>query len=1442
MYPKEFDSESIEFKVYAKNWFTRNYLIGTASLQLSFVNLRRHHLYARRWLQLRTEEGPQVTGTLNISVYVLRPGQMAPSQTQLNNPQDEDNDDDDPVDAEDLTDLKTAVLGSALEVPVGKSSYVKLDVHRVDELRDMPASLPFPGGSPSPYVTVEFAGALLYTDVAPSVNEYTFNSRMQIPVVTPLYEDTILIKLWTRNWFSADELLAQGLISFTELRNVGLLPRWFSLYGWNLEEIPDLDAISATGVRVEPNYFVGRLLLSGQVERLDDDEDDELQPATVGAATTIPEPPTEQVVLLADVYMVVGVEGRRCRVEISYGLKPASTKSVDYSGQHPSDKTKMAQIEKLQKEQNQEEDAFDAGDAEEVNVFRFDEKNGQSDFPGRIDPLVVIIPTDPQSQAKVMVSVYTEGLLGAEQRVGVQLFKLSDFPTFDYGRPPEPRFLSLNSMPNQASSLTQPSVLMSLERHNTDTVQRPQRKAFKPMIYLVRAYCFMARNIAWDGSAQSTTPEEFVLRVSCSGISKTTAVAGPKPGPRPVWMEPVDLKLILLSHSTKEKPRIEPITVHLVRNNSLTTTDIGKAVCQYNDMRKQDSVGAWLEYDLQPQWITVYGGRYNRMPMGEVLVAFEMMLWKNHDDLKLQPKSMWPYQRPDSREARLGRSGDDDDDASRTEGFCQLKKATLHFSLFGLRDLLPLPRIEKMGTIAGTVHVSDPLVEIKVEHFVPEPLPECPGKASFKFKKVVTNGDERKKADQMKSWLSKIGHDGTIEAMNFEMLQVQKIKCLIPDHALLESYLTVSVFENNTWFSGPALIGDARISLAKAIPCCWLDDVNESEPFKDQENNIRAQLKENEQKTAVQKAWMQSDVASADPAKSRKDGGVDNAATEQLVSQDQAVPDFLDDAGMPIELRKDADAGGKKVLLKALNMPNMQIEGTHSPRTGETLHKVSSDHRDVVHGKLETEQPGKFPFKRMPLLRHHDIFTQSDCGKDWSFQPGLVFGFVKCAFKLEDGWEEEYNSDDEDEASAPPQQIQGGRGTQEGEYQLERLKRSVDIDDEFNDSAFNEEHMQKKYKGEDGGARATLQIALVKAVCVFSKGSGSGFANPYMEINLGRRHHVNMRNMARYNTNMPEFWRVESRQIELPEDGRLELSVMDCESFPYSDALIGSTVIDLEDRWHSEYCNQIRGVPTEKRPLYTAEYVDKVRGNLEMFVTIHDSSSEVSPLVLSRPAPVELEVRFVIWTCSKVANLPSYEYVNPKLKFTLDCVQHCGVEPKEQETDVHQNPAEGNAVFNWRIVYRRIRMPTDECTIQVGLYHHEALGDYPIGTLDLDLKKHLDKVQKDGDPLTTIPVDIPFEDLDMTTSADEDDIGTINMEMTIMTQGEANANKVGLGREEPNVNPQLITPEGRGWDAYFSTFSFPWPDFGLWKKAIPFVLAGLSFLFSMVIMKYLGLL
>ena len=46
----------------------------------------------------------------------------------------------------------------------------------------------------------------------------------------------------------------------------------------------------------------------------------------------------------------------------------------------------------------------------------------------------------------------------------------------------------------------------------------------------------------------------------------------------------------------------------------------------------------------------------------------------------------------------------------------------------------------------------------------------------------------------------------------------------------------------------------------------------------------------------------------------------------------------------------------------------------------------------------------------------------------------------------------------------------------------------------------------------------------------------------------------------------PKFYRSYELDARFPEDWRLELQIYDKGSFSYTDALIGSTIIDLEDR------------------------------------------------------------------------------------------------------------------------------------------------------------------------------------------------------------------------------------------------------------------------------------
>merc|ERR1719247_1361344 len=89
-------------------------------------------------------------------------------------------------------------------------------------------------------------------------------------------------------------------------------------------------------------------------------------------------------------------------------------------------------------------------------------------------------------------------------------------------------------------------------------------------------------------------------------------------------------------------------------------------------MRKKDTLGAWEPYHLNPQWIQLFGGQYGNKPVAEVLVGFELLMWKNREEPQLSPREMWPQ--PESL-------------YDPAEHYCRLKQATLHFSMMGLRDM-----------------------------------------------------------------------------------------------------------------------------------------------------------------------------------------------------------------------------------------------------------------------------------------------------------------------------------------------------------------------------------------------------------------------------------------------------------------------------------------------------------------------------------------------------------------------------------------------------------------------------------------------------------------------------------------------------------------------------------------------------------------------------------
>ena len=69
------------------------------------------------------------------------------------------------------------------------------------------------------------------------------------------------------------------------------------------------------------------------------------------------------------------------------------------------------------------------------------------------------------------------------------------FKKYEPGNPGRPRYIPLEPMPFNTHARVPGSVLMVVEHFTTDDVPRHNRRTVKPMVYIVRAYAFMARNI-----------------------------------------------------------------------------------------------------------------------------------------------------------------------------------------------------------------------------------------------------------------------------------------------------------------------------------------------------------------------------------------------------------------------------------------------------------------------------------------------------------------------------------------------------------------------------------------------------------------------------------------------------------------------------------------------------------------------------------------------------------------------------------------------------------------------------------------------------------------------------------------------------------------------------------------------------------------------------------
>jgi hypothetical protein len=389
---------------------------------------------------------------------------------------------------------------------------------------------------------------------------------------------------------------------------------------------------------------------------------------------------------------------------------------------------------------------------------------------------------------------------------------------------------------------------------------------------------------------------------------------------------------------------------------------------------------------------------------------------------------------------------------------------------------------------------------------------------------------------------------------------------------------------------------------------------------------------------------------------------------------------------------------------------------------------------------------------------------------------------------------------------------------------------------------FKEKNLRKKFKV-DMPQQVRVRVYVIRGLNI--SGAHGGHGNPYLFFKYGADE-LRLEGYKQMSTSEPRFFRTEERDLSIPHQSALELGLCDFQDRGVDDPEIGRTVIDLEDRWHTDEFQEFMTknlVPIEYRPLWSAE--DQLnKGSIEIWIEILDSTvaAEVKKSQLVQPPPTELEIRVIVWTvrdmslrlCVDEKTLEERENVDISVRGSIECKGYQGPSAlKDQETDIHRH-SDGDGEFNWRFVFPRVGVQRGvplNCFLTLGIWENFTFQrPQMLCETQIDMKTYCTKVARNRE-LLQIEAEIPlmnrkltnlllkereaadaeYEGGDESSDAGDGDeavqpkkeippAAVVKCVVQVLTQAEAAREKVGQGRNEPNRNPVLTFPKtGRSW-------------------------------------------
>jgi hypothetical protein len=356
----------------------------------------------------------------------------------------------------------------------------------------------------------------------------------------------------------------------------------------------------------------------------------------------------------------------------------------------------------------------------------------------------------------------------------------------------------------------------------------------------------------------------------------------------------------------------------------------------------------------------------------------------------------------------------------------------------------------------------------------------------------------------------------------------------------------------------------------------------------------------------------------------------------------------------------------------------------------------------------------------------------------------------------------------------------------------------------------------------------------------------------YIRVKLGKNVIQDTGKVCKGN-NQLEFYQSFELRVELPGVSQLEVSIVEKNMFGF-DTIIGSTTLDLEDRWFNEKwrlgnfdgIRKSEGGKLKRNPV--EECTLKLPSNrmpqgkiscwLDMMTEKEAAKEPMWDISLVPPAPFEM--RLVLW---KARNMPSMETVAAgmnDLYLIASLISHSGLDI-EKETDIHWRAKNGTGSFNWRMKFN-FTLPQKKPRLRISAWDQDIFGSNDaIGESQMPLTKIFKQAWKAycakvrPDPLAVEAAKSKDVSIKQSASSSKNIIeyppkpkkgdavalrstelndepawvklqrkpgesgGEVAFQLALMEQQVADARPVGDERKEPNRDPQLPPPDRVRW-------------------------------------------